>query len=234
MSSQQKEEQSKYPMAVIGAIATVLVLIAIYYAGSSSHEKSGHGSAHEGHSSPIAPIGSVRVIGQKEAAAPESSHTEHENEEAPASAEHEPAAAMAAAPTATTQQSSHTEHENEESPAPAEHQPAAVAAKAAAATAQQSSHTEHENEETPAVASAKDTYNASCAMCHATGAAGAPKVGDKAAWQPRIAQGMDTLVQHALKGFAGSSGVMPPKGGSMHLSDEQIGGIVEYMASESQ
>jgi cytochrome c5 len=211
MSSQQKEEKSKYPMAVIGAIATVLVLVAIYYAGSSSHEKSGHGSTQEGHSSPIAPIGSVRVIGQKEEAAPaahqatESSRTDHENEEAPALAEPEPAAVVAQVPAATDQPSSRTDHENEEAPAPA-----------------------------PAVASAKDTYNASCAMCHATGAAGAPKVGDKATWKPRIAQGIDTLVQHALKGFAGSSGVMPPKGGSMHLSDDQIAGIVEYMVSESQ
>ncbi len=60
--------------------------------------------------------------------------------------------------------------------------------------------------------SGADVYNAFCMACHATGAAGAPKVGDKAAWQPRFAQGMDVLLKHAVEGFQGKSGMMPPKG----------------------
>jgi len=72
---------------------------------------------------------------------------------------------------------------------------------------------------------AKAQYAQSCAACHDTGAANAPKLGDKATWEPRLAQGSDVLVEHAVKGF----NAMPPKGGAMHLSDEQIGTIVDYM-----
>jgi len=79
-----------------------------------------------------------------------------------------------------------------------------------------------------------DVYKAQCAACHATGAAGAPKLGDKAAWAPRIAQGMDVLKGHAINGFQGSAGFMPAKGGRTDLSDEEIANAVEYMVSESQ
>jgi len=74
------------------------------------------------------------------------------------------------------------------------------------------------------------TYRTACMACHASGAAGAPKLGDKAAWKPRIAQGMDTLVKHALKG----KGAMPPKGGRMDLTDAQIKSTVAYMVGESK
>jgi cytochrome c5 len=73
-------------------------------------------------------------------------------------------------------------------------------------------------------------YRMACAACHATGAAGAPKVGDKALWAPRIAKGMDTLVKHAIGGF----NAMPPKGGRADLTDEQIKSTVAYMVSESK
>ena len=65
--------------------------------------------------------------------------------------------------------------------------------------------------------------------CHATGAANAPKLGDKAAWAPRIAQGLPTLVTNAIKG----KGAMPPKGGST-ASDADIKAAVEYMVSASK
>jgi cytochrome c5 len=60
--------------------------------------------------------------------------------------------------------------------------------------------------------------------------AGAPKVGDKAQWGPRIAQGMDTLLQSALKG----KGAMPPKGGNASLSDADVRAAIEYMVSQSK
>jgi cytochrome c5 len=63
------------------------------------------------------------------------------------------------------------------------------------------------------LAKGEDTYKKTCSVCHAVGVAGAPKFGDKAAWAPRIAQGTDTLHTHALKGFQGKTGMMPPKGG---------------------
>ena len=76
---------------------------------------------------------------------------------------------------------------------------------------------------------AKSAYTASCFACHGTGAAGAPKLGDKAAWKARIAQGMGTLVNHATNGFKG----MPPKGGSS-LSDDAIKAVVKYMVDGSK
>lgn len=77
-------------------------------------------------------------------------------------------------------------------------------------------------------------YNTVCFACHSTGAAGAPKAGDKAAWEPRIAQGMDVLKQHALQGFKGTKGVMPPKGGRADLPDADIEAAVEYIVSKAQ
>jgi len=74
------------------------------------------------------------------------------------------------------------------------------------------------------------TYRTACAACHATGAAGAPKTGDKAAWKARIAAGMDTMVTNAIKG----KGAMPAKGGRPNLTDAQVKAVVEYMVKESQ
>ncbi|MGE0079780.1 MAG: cytochrome c5 family protein [Thiohalomonadaceae bacterium] len=85
----------------------------------------------------------------------------------------------------------------------------------------------------PAKASARSgeqVYNASCQACHATGAAGAPKLGDKAAWGPRIQQGMDTLVNHALNGFK----AMPARGTCGNCSDQEIRSAVEFMLSKSK
>ncbi len=72
-------------------------------------------------------------------------------------------------------------------------------------------------------------YSKACIVCHSTGVAGAPKVGDKAAWEPRLAQGMDTLMSTALKG----KGAMPPKGGHASLSDAEIKSAIEYMLEKS-
>lgn len=83
-------------------------------------------------------------------------------------------------------------------------------------------------------AQGKQVYDQACFTCHAQGIAGAPKIGDKALWEPRIAKGMDTLVNNAINGFQGESGVMPPKGGFMNLSDEEVTAAVAYMVAESQ
>jgi cytochrome c5 len=85
-----------------------------------------------------------------------------------------------------------------------------------------------------AMADGKATYDSVCFACHATGAAGAPKMGDKAAWAPRIAKGMDTLHTHAINGFQGNSGVMPAKGGRADLSDADVKAAVDYMVSQSK
>jgi cytochrome c5 len=75
------------------------------------------------------------------------------------------------------------------------------------------------------------TFNRNCSICHATGTAGAPKPGDKADWEPRLAQGVDVLYKHAIEGFTGSKGVMPARGGAGNLSDDEIKATVDYMLS---
>lgn len=78
----------------------------------------------------------------------------------------------------------------------------------------------------------KTIFGSLCHSCHETGVAGAPKVGDKAEWGPRIAQGVDTLVKHAIEGFTGKTGVMPAKGGNPALNDAQVKATVEWMVSQ--
>jgi cytochrome c5 len=80
----------------------------------------------------------------------------------------------------------------------------------------------------------EQTYNQACVACHGAGVAGAPKLGDKAAWAPRIAQGMDTLHAHALQGYQGKAGYMPPKGGRTDLSDQSIVNGVDYIVAASK
>ena len=80
----------------------------------------------------------------------------------------------------------------------------------------------------------EEVFNTTCVACHGSGLAGAPKVGDKGAWAPRIAEGADTLHQHALHGFTGKSGVMPAKGGMTSVTDASIMAAVDYMVSKSK
>jgi len=79
-------------------------------------------------------------------------------------------------------------------------------------------------------ADGQQIYQASCQACHATGAAGAPKLGDKEAWAPRIATGMDAMLSSAING----KNAMPPKGACMSCSDEDLKAAIEYMVSQSQ
>lgn len=76
----------------------------------------------------------------------------------------------------------------------------------------------------------KKIYESHCAVCHGTGAAGAPKLGDVAAWTPRIKQGMDVVFQHAINGFNS----MPPRGTCMSCSDEQVKAAVQYLVDQSK
>ena len=76
-------------------------------------------------------------------------------------------------------------------------------------------------------------YGQVCKTCHEAGLAGAPKMGDKGAWGPRIAQGQSTVVQHAVAGFQGKTGVMPPKGGNADLTDNEVARAVVFMANQA-
>ena len=77
--------------------------------------------------------------------------------------------------------------------------------------------------------SADKIIKANCAMCHAGGLMGAPKIGDVAQWAPRIAQGKDMLVNNAIKGIR----MMPAKGGNSRLTDEEVAAAVISMANAS-
>lgn len=88
----------------------------------------------------------------------------------------------------------------------------------------------------PAIAAAvpfkagESTYHALCTGCHSIGAMGAPRYGDKAAWAPRIAQGMDVLYHSALNG----KNAMPAKGGNPKLSDAEVKAAVDYMVAAAR
>ena len=77
--------------------------------------------------------------------------------------------------------------------------------------------------------SPEELYTSACLACHMTGAANAPKMGDAAAWVPRVAKGLDALVSSAINGI----GAMPPRGGSQ-FGDDQIRAVVEYILENSK
>lgn len=77
---------------------------------------------------------------------------------------------------------------------------------------------------------AEERYNSVCTACHDTGVSGSPIVGDKASWEPRIAQGMDTLLKHAVSGL----NAMPPKGLCMDCTEDQLMAIIEFMVNKSK
>jgi cytochrome c5 len=99
--------------------------------------------------------------------------------------------------------------------------PAASAAPAAPAAASAASSGD--------LAKGEQVYNSTCMACHGAAVLGAPKLGDKAAWGPRVAQGMDTLHTNAINGIR----MMPPKGGNAALSDTDVKAAVDYMVSKA-
>jgi len=81
---------------------------------------------------------------------------------------------------------------------------------------------------TTGVRNGEQVVNTVCQTCHGAGLVGAPKLGDKAAWQPRLSQGVSTLHEHAIKGIR----AMPPKGGNPSLSDAEVSAAVDYMLKQ--
>ena len=79
-----------------------------------------------------------------------------------------------------------------------------------------------------------ELYEQTCSACHGQGIAGAPRAGDKAAWGPRIAKGKAVLYDHAIHGFTGSSGTMPPKGGATSVPDDVVKQAVDHMLQMAQ
>jgi len=79
----------------------------------------------------------------------------------------------------------------------------------------------------------KTIFGNLCTTCHTNAATGAPVITDKGAWAPRVAQGLDTLLKHAIEGYQGKDGkLMPAKGGNPALTDAQVKATVEWMVSQ--
>jgi cytochrome c5 len=74
-----------------------------------------------------------------------------------------------------------------------------------------------------------EVFQQVCVACHGPGIGGAPRADDAAAWSARVAKGKSTLYQHAIGGFKGEAGVMPPKGGRTDIPDELIQAAVDHM-----
>ncbi len=102
-------------------------------------------------------------------------------------------------------------------PAPAAEAPAAAAAAPVAGTASAGD-----------LVKGEEVYKATCVACHGSGVMGAPKLGDKAAWEPRIAAGKDTIYANSINGIK----MMPPKGGNPSLKDEDVKAAVDFMLSK--
>jgi cytochrome c5 len=99
----------------------------------------------------------------------------------------------------------------------------AIAAQAAAASQQVAA----------APLTGPQVYNQACFACHAApGVGGAPVIGDGAAWETRVAQGMETLTDHAINGYQGEAGFMPAKGGQVNLSNDEVIAAIEYMLEQ--
>ena len=98
----------------------------------------------------------------------------------------------------------------------------------------QSSTTTTQVAVTEAAVDGQKVYQSACIACHGAGVAGAPMVGNAAAWADRIAAGNDSLYANAINGLVGSSGVMPAKGGNTTLSDAEVKAAVDHMVSQSQ
>ena len=82
-----------------------------------------------------------------------------------------------------------------------------------------------------AASQGESVYNSVCHICHNAGITGAPKPGDTANWAPRLEKGLDTLYANSINGYQGETGIMPPKGGNLAISDEDVKAAVDYMVS---
>ena len=152
---------------------------------------------------------------------------------APASTAPAPAATAAATAAAAESQSPAAAAEPGAEAAPAAVQAADAPNAPAAATgdAAQAPAADAAAQPDPArLAAGKKLYDTACVACHSTGVAGAPKLGDKAAWAPYIATGIDEMLRIAIAG----KGAMPPRGTAMKATDDELRAAIEYMVAQAQ
>lgn len=80
----------------------------------------------------------------------------------------------------------------------------------------------------------REIYFNNCRRCHGRGRGGAPRTGDVRAWKPRLEDGMESLIAHAVAGHRGRLGTMPPQGGNPELDEQEMAAAVAYMVRESE
>jgi cytochrome c5 len=201
-------------LIVLGALVafTVIIIIAANRITGAADEVRGEDPRERALvAGRIQPVGQVNVAGQPAAARPAAPAAPK------AAGPAEPTAAPAAAAEVLEQAAEAVQDAGAAIAEAAESAAAAVAGAVAQAPAGE-----------PDLEKGKAIYATACFACHMTGAAGAPKLDDKAAWAPRIAQGMEAMVANSING----KGAMPPKGGRADLSDEDVRAAVAYMVEE--
>ncbi|ALM54340.1 c-type cytochrome [Halomonas huangheensis] len=158
-------------------------------------------------------------------AAEEAAPAEESSAEAADAAESETADAAATDADASTSEESAGDEAAADADSAAEGTTASDEATASEASGDEAAAEDDGAEAATAGIDGQAVYESVCFACHDTGAANAPKRGDAATWEPRIAEGMETLYDHAINGL----NAMPPKGGNPKLSDEEVKAAVDYM-----
>ena len=85
----------------------------------------------------------------------------------------------------------------------------------------------------PDLITGEKVYKSTCSICHKSGLNGAPRIGSKDNWEPRLAQGKDLLYDRAIHGYRGKKGSMPARGSNVRLSDDEVKAAVDYMVAHA-
>ncbi len=85
----------------------------------------------------------------------------------------------------------------------------------------------------PDLITGERVYKGTCSICHRSGMSGAPRIGSKEDWEPRLAQGKEILYDHAIHGYRGKKGSMPSRGSNVRLSDSEVRAAVDYMVANA-
>lgn len=83
------------------------------------------------------------------------------------------------------------------------------------------------------LATGEKVYKSTCSICHKSGLSGAPRIGSRDDWEPRLAQGKDVLYDRAIHGYRGKKGSMPARGSNVRLSDDEVKAAVDYMVTHA-
>jgi len=221
--AREKEQLKELGLGlVVGFVIPVLVIAVLAKFLLASHDTASRGGpamSEQAVSQRLKPVGQLAIEGAAAPAQPAAKAAEAATPEERIKPVGEVAVAPPVAP-ASKPDAPPAQPKAAEKPAPA---PAPAPAEKSAPPAEKAAAASGGTKTGPEV------YKAVCSACHETGAAGAPKLGDKAAWGPRLQQGLDKLSENAIKG----KGAMPPKGGAAQLSETEIALAVIYLSDKA-